>query len=235
MFGSGGSPVLEVGADMVTVADFDADGFPEFVFGRRCDSHLLVWAESASSYQPPVRIDLEAGPVALASADFNRDGTQELAVALDNATVQYFSADADLNFSLSRTTYLPAIACDLEVQLVGDDVSLIVATAAGIHRVCGTSADVDVTDVPSAVSAASDQLEAIRSQRRVDVQFPEMTVREREVVVLARTGLTAKEIGARLFIADRTVETHLAHAYSKLGVRSRFELVALHLDLPLAR
>jgi DNA-binding NarL/FixJ family response regulator len=51
-------------------------------------------------------------------------------------------------------------------------------------------------------------------------------------VALAVEGLTAKAIGERLHIGERTVETHLAHAYAKLGVRSRWEL-ARSLPLPL--
>ena len=41
---------------------------------------------------------------------------------------------------------------------------------------------------------------------------------------LAVSGQTALEIAKRLFISDRTVETHLANAYIKLGVQSKFEL-----------
>jgi DNA-binding CsgD family transcriptional regulator len=52
-----------------------------------------------------------------------------------------------------------------------------------------------------------------------------LTAREREVALLAATGLTTPEIAARLFIGDRTVETHLGRAYAKLGVTSRRELV----------
>lgn len=49
--------------------------------------------------------------------------------------------------------------------------------------------------------------------------------REREVAGLAVAGLRTKEIARRLFIGERTVETHLEHAYAKLGVRSRLDLV----------
>ncbi len=69
---------------------------------------------------------------------------------------------------------------------------------------------------------------------RTAVVGPEsLTRREREVARLAAEGLSAKDIGARLFIGDRTVETHLANAYTKLGVRSRVELArrADELDL----
>jgi DNA-binding CsgD family transcriptional regulator len=52
-----------------------------------------------------------------------------------------------------------------------------------------------------------------------------LTRRERQVVVLAVQGFTAREIGAQLFIGERTVETHLSNAYSKLNVRSKVDLV----------
>ena len=51
-----------------------------------------------------------------------------------------------------------------------------------------------------------------------------LTDREREIVRLAVDGQTALEIAKRLQISDRTVETHLANAYVKLGVQSRLEL-----------
>jgi len=51
-----------------------------------------------------------------------------------------------------------------------------------------------------------------------------LTDREREIVRLAVDGQTALEIAKRLHISDRTVETHLANAYVKLGVQSRLEL-----------
>jgi DNA-binding CsgD family transcriptional regulator len=50
-------------------------------------------------------------------------------------------------------------------------------------------------------------------------------------VRLAIEGHTAREIGARLHIGERTVETHLANAYVKLGVTSRFDLVRRAADL----
>jgi len=51
-----------------------------------------------------------------------------------------------------------------------------------------------------------------------------LTRREREIVRLAIDGQTAFAIAERLYISDRTVETHLANAYIKLGVQSRLEL-----------
>jgi len=38
-------------------------------------------------------------------------------------------------------------------------------------------------------------------------------------------GLTARQIGARLGLAERTVTTHLGHIYGKLGVGGRVEAI----------
>jgi DNA-binding CsgD family transcriptional regulator len=58
-----------------------------------------------------------------------------------------------------------------------------------------------------------------------------LTAREREVARLAIEGRTAREIGDRLFIGQRTVETHLANVYAKLGISTRLDLVRLGPDL----
>ncbi len=60
-----------------------------------------------------------------------------------------------------------------------------------------------------------------------------LTKREREVARLAARGCSAKEIAEQLFIGERTVETHLANAYAKLGVGSKLELVRLAAQLDL--
>jgi DNA-binding CsgD family transcriptional regulator len=53
-----------------------------------------------------------------------------------------------------------------------------------------------------------------------------LTPTERTVARLAAEGLTNPEIGDRLYVSRRTVQTHLSHAYAKLGIGSRVELVA---------
>jgi DNA-binding CsgD family transcriptional regulator len=52
-----------------------------------------------------------------------------------------------------------------------------------------------------------------------------LTKRERQVARLAAQGRTAAEIARLLFIGERTVETHLANSYAKLGVESKLDLV----------
>ena len=53
-----------------------------------------------------------------------------------------------------------------------------------------------------------------------------LTPSERRIVELAATGHTNREIAQTLFVTAKTVETHLGHAYTKLGVGSRVELEA---------
>lgn len=56
-----------------------------------------------------------------------------------------------------------------------------------------------------------------------------LTPQELQVVRLASTGLTNRDIGAQLFLSPRTVGYHLYKAYPKLGVASRAELARLDL------
>ena len=51
-----------------------------------------------------------------------------------------------------------------------------------------------------------------------------LTGREREVALLAAGGFSSRQIGEHLHLSTRTVDTHLARVYRKLGITSRTEL-----------
>ncbi len=57
-----------------------------------------------------------------------------------------------------------------------------------------------------------------------------LSEREAEVLRLIALGHTNKEIGEKLFLSVRTVESHRAHIQQKLGLQTRAELVAYALD-----
>ncbi|MEV0828522.1 helix-turn-helix transcriptional regulator [Nonomuraea rubra] len=59
-----------------------------------------------------------------------------------------------------------------------------------------------------------------------------LTSQELQVVRLAATGATNRQIGAQLFLSPRTVGFHLYKAYPKLGISSRAELAGLDLGPP---
>ena len=58
-----------------------------------------------------------------------------------------------------------------------------------------------------------------------EAPFEELTDREIEVLQLAGKGITNREIADSLSISHRTVQAHLSHIFTKLGVGSRTEAV----------
>ena len=48
-----------------------------------------------------------------------------------------------------------------------------------------------------------------------------LTDREVEVLHLAATGLTTREIAEQLFISPKTADHHIQHTYTKIGVSTR--------------
>ena len=66
---------------------------------------------------------------------------------------------------------------------------------------------------------------AAKGQRRSQGNGP-LTRREYEVAVLVAQGLSNREIGHRLSIAERTAETHIGNILNKLSFHSRVQIAA---------
>jgi DNA-binding NarL/FixJ family response regulator len=49
----------------------------------------------------------------------------------------------------------------------------------------------------------------------------DLTSRELEILQLVLAGYTNKAIAAEIYISEKTVEFHLDHIYTKIGVRTR--------------
>ena len=71
--------------------------------------------------------------------------------------------------------------------------------------------------------------------RRQDDPLSLLTPREREVLELMAEGRTNVGIARRLWLTDRTVETHVSSIMSKLDARSRTEAVRKALESGLIR
>jgi len=61
-------------------------------------------------------------------------------------------------------------------------------------------------------------------RKRPSTGWESLTRAELDVVRLVSEGLGNKEVAARLFVSPRTVQAHLTHIYTKLGLTSRVQL-----------
>ncbi len=61
-------------------------------------------------------------------------------------------------------------------------------------------------------------------RKRASSGWASLTRAELDVVKLVSEGLGNKEVAARLFVSPRTVQAHLTHVYTKLGLTSRVQL-----------
>jgi DNA-binding CsgD family transcriptional regulator len=76
---------------------------------------------------------------------------------------------------------------------------------------------------------STDEAIAYAQRRRGERKRPtsgweSLTPTERDVVRLVSEGLPNNDIATRLFVSPRTVQTHLTHVYTKLGLTSRAQL-----------
>ena len=98
-----------------------------------------------------------------------------------------------------------------------------------LHEAATISIDIAASADLSRLEAALRDLgvRRVRPQlRRPAFGWESLTPMENEVSRLAAEGLTNPEIGARLYISRRTVETHLSHVFTKLGFAGRTQLAA---------
>jgi DNA-binding CsgD family transcriptional regulator len=117
------------------------------------------------------------------------------------------------------TTTLPGGEAQTDVGLL--------EMALGIYEKLGASAD--RARVQASLRAAGVLVRTSGRVSRARTGWGSVTAKESEIALLVTEGLTNPEIAKRLYVSPRTVETHVAHLFRKLGVRSRRELrAAMH-------
>lgn len=174
--------------------------------GRRADAAAHVAATRAAgiaTLSPRLAL-LASGSAAIAAAD-------ETAFELFEAALTIPDADC-WPFDLAR------------VQLVyGERLRrLRPPTESRVHLTAALEAFERLGARPWADRAAK-ELRATGQTKPRRVEFPKekLTPQEREIAMLAASGLSNKQIGQRLFLSHRTVAAHLYRAFPKLGVTSR--------------
>jgi DNA-binding NarL/FixJ family response regulator len=61
--------------------------------------------------------------------------------------------------------------------------------------------------------------------------LPGLTDREREILALIGEGLTNRQIGSRLYLAEKTVKNHISRLLAKLGVERRVQAAVMATQL----
>jgi DNA-binding NarL/FixJ family response regulator len=80
---------------------------------------------------------------------------------------------------------------------------------------------------PSWAQRAEAELHATgeTARKRSIPALSQLTPQELKIAGLVAEGLTNRDIAAQLFLSPRTIDYHLHKVFSKLGIRSRAELI----------
>ncbi|MGC0362672.1 two-component system response regulator DevR [Rhodococcus sp. 27YEA15] len=138
---------------------------------------------------------------------------------------------------------LPDLRC-LMLTSFADDEALLDAIMAGasgfvLKQILGTDLVAAVRTVGNGGSlldsrATAALMQRIRSDRTAD-PLAELSDQERAVFDLIGEGLTNREIGARLFLAEKTVKNYVTRLLSKLGMQRRTQAAVLATELRSSR
>ncbi|MCU1486723.1 MAG: putative two-component system response regulator [Actinomycetia bacterium] len=126
----------------------------------------------------------------------------------------------------------PEVRC-LMLTSYADDEALFDAVVAGAHgyalkQVRGR----ELIESIRRVAAGESLLDPVLTQRLLerlraapveDERFARLTDREQKILMLLADGLTNRQIGDRLYLAEKTVKNYVSSVLSKLGMRRRTE------------
>lgn len=114
------------------------------------------------------------------------------------------------------------LACSASFASIGQTLLAAECAAAAAHRIASTG---DHAAAEAARTECDRLLAPCQSVHVVTLdalRTPSvLTGREHEIALLAANGSSARDIAERLFVSVRTVDSHLAHVYTKLGVSGR--------------
>ena len=135
----------------------------------------------------------------------------------------------------------PRIAC-LILTAYDDDEALLGAIMSGAAGyVLKTIAGIDLVGAVRRVSAGQSLLHPeltarvlarLREGHGEDPRLAGLTTQERKILVLIGEGLTNRQIGARLYLAEKTVKNYVSALLAKLGMERRTQAAVFVTRLP---
>lgn len=102
-------------------------------------------------------------------------------------------------------------------QIRGSDLVSAVRTVAGGQSLLD----------PSATTKLMARLRKGQHEEAQPEALPGLTDREREILALIGEGLTNRQIGERLYLAEKTVKNHISRLLAKLGVERRIQAAVI--------
>ena len=78
-------------------------------------------------------------------------------------------------------------------------------------------------------------LERLRKGPEEDARLARLTEQERKILDLIAEGLTNRQIGERMFLAEKTIKNYVSNLLAKLGMERRTEAAVFAAKLPTAR
>jgi DNA-binding NarL/FixJ family response regulator len=130
---------------------------------------------------------------------------------------------------------MPELAC-LMLTSFSDDEALfdaIMAGAAGyvLKQIRGTDLVGAIRTIAAGQSlldpqAAATLMRRMRDQAATTDPLADLTDQERRILALIGEGLTNRQIGDRLFLAEKTVKNYVSSLFSKLGMQRRAQAAA---------
>jgi two-component system, NarL family, response regulator DevR len=130
---------------------------------------------------------------------------------------------------------MPQLACLMLTSFSDDEalVDAIMAGAAGyvLKQIRGTDLVGAIRTIASGQSlldpqAAATVMRRIRDQATATDPLATLTDQERRILALIGEGLTNRQIGDRLFLAEKTVKNYVSALFAKLGMQRRAQAAA---------
>ncbi|GHA72760.1 DNA-binding response regulator [Streptomyces tendae] len=134
---------------------------------------------------------------------------------------------------------MPELACLMLTSFDDEEALLdsIMAGAAGyvLKQIQGSDLVTAVRTVaagqslldPSAATRLMARLRGEPAKEEEPDALPGLTDREREILALIGEGLTNRQIGQRLYLAEKTVKNHISRLLAKLGVERRIQAAVI--------
>lgn len=205
------------------------------------DDHLVLRAglKSLLENEPDMRV--------VGEASTGEEGIEKTEFLKPDVVVMDLSMPGKGGLAATKTITEAGVSKVLVLTMHSEEEYLLpVLEAGGSGYVKKTSADTDLVAAIRTVAkdevflypnAARLLLQGfrVRGEKRADDPLDKLTERERDVLTMTAEGFSSSEIGEKLFISPKTVDTYRSRIMQKLELTHRSELVRFALNTGLLK